>query len=97
MSKKIFIFLLIVMLVCIMPYSINAQDVQNSLNVIKMEAETTYLDNSNGFLDNKITSFDSHLGTVNLELSLNNSSSSQDQETGHYENTEIFIILPEVD
>ena len=96
MSKKIFIFLLIVMLVCIMPYSINAQDVQNSLNVIKMEAETTYLDNSNGFLDNKITSFDSNLGTVNLELSLNNSSSSQDQETGHYENTEIFIILPEV-
>ena len=97
MSKKIFIFLLIVMLVCIMPYSINAQDVQNSLNVIKMEAETTYLDNSNGFFDNKITSFDSNLGTVNLELSLNNSSSSQDQETGHYENTEIFIILPEVD
>ena len=96
MSKKIFIFLLIVMLVCIMPYSINAQDVQNSLNVIKMEAETTYLDNSNGFLDNKITSFDSNLGTVNLELSLNNSSSSQDQEAGHYENTEIFIILPEV-
>lgn len=96
MSKKIFIFLLIVMLVCIMPYSINAQDVQNSLNVIKMESETTYLDNSNGFLDNKITSFDSNLGTVNLELSLNNSSSSQDQEAGHYENTEIFIILPEV-
>ena len=96
MSKKIFIFLLIVMLVCIMPYSINAQDVQNSLNVIKMEAETTYLDNSNGFFDNKITSFDSNLGTVNLELSLNNSSSSQDQEAGHYENTEIFIILPEV-
>ena len=76
MSKKIFIFLLIVMLVCIMPYSINAQDVQNSLNVIKMEAETTYLDNSNGFFDNKITSFDSNLGTVNLELSLNNSSSN---------------------
>lgn len=97
MSKKIFIFLLIVMLVCIIPYSNYAQDVQNSLNVIKMEAETTYLDYSNGFLDNKITSFDSHLGTVNLELSLNNSSSSQDQETGHYENTEIFIILPEVD
>lgn len=96
MSKKIFIFLLIVMLVCIMPYSINAQDVQNSLNVIKMKAETTYLDNSNGFFDNKITSFDSNLGTVNLELSLNNSSSSQDQEAGHYENTEIFIILPEV-
>lgn len=96
MSKKIFIFLLIVMLVCIMPYSINAQDVQNSLNVIKMEAETTYLDNSNGFLDNKITSFDSNLGTVNLELSLNNSSSNQDQEADHYENTEIFIILPEV-
>ena len=96
MSKKIFIFLLIVMLVCIMPYSINAQDVQNSLNVIKMEAETTYLDNSNGFFDNKITSFDSNLGTVNLELSLNNSSSSQDQEADHYENTEIFIILPEV-
>ena len=96
MSKKIFIFLLIVMLVCIMPYSINAQDVQNSLNVIKMEAETTYLDNSNGFFDNKITSFDSNLGTVNLELSLNNSSSNQDQEAGHYENTEIFIILPEV-
>lgn len=96
MSKKIFIFLLIVMLVCIMPYSINAQDVQNSLNVIKMESETTYLDNSNGFLDNKITSFDSNLGTVNLELSLNNSSSSQDQEADHYENTEIFIILPEV-
>ena len=96
MSKKIFIFLLIVMLVCIMPYSINAQDVQNSLNVIKMEAETTYLDNSNGVFDNKITSFDSNLGTVNLELSLNNSSSSQDQEAGHYENTEIFIILPEV-
>ena len=96
MSKKIFIFLLIVMLVCIMPYSINAQEVQNSLNVIKMEAETTYLDNANGFLDNKITSFDSNLGTVNLELSLNNSSSSQDQEADHYENTEIFIILPEV-
>ena len=96
MSKKIFIFFLIVMLVCIMPYSINAQDVQNSLNVIKMEAETTYLDNSNGFLDNKITSFDSNLGTVNLELSLNNSSSNQDQEADHYENTEIFIILPEV-
>ena len=96
MSKKIFIFLLILMLVCIMPYSINAQEVQNSLNVIKMEAETTYLDNSNGFFDNKITSFDSNLGTVNLELSLNNSSSNQDQEAGHYENTEIFIILPEV-
>lgn len=96
MSKKIFIFLLIVMLVCIMPYSINAQDVQNSLNVIKMESETTYLDNSNGFFDNKITSFDSNLGTVNLELSLNNSSSNQDQEADHYENTEIFIILPEV-
>ena len=96
MSKKIFIFLLIVILVCITPYSINAQEVQNSLNVIKMEAETTYLDNANGFLDNKITSFDSNLGTVNLELSLNNSSSSQDQETEHYENTEIFIIIPEV-
>ena len=96
MSKKIFIFLLILILVCITPYSINAQEVQNSLNVIKMEAETTYLDNSNGFLDNKITSFDSNLGTVNLELSLNNSSSNQDQEADHYENTEIFIILPEV-
>lgn len=96
MSKKIFIFLLILILVCITPYSINAQEVQNSLNVIKMEAETTYLDNANGFLDNKITSFDSNLGTVNLELSLNNSSSSQDQETEHYENTEIFIIIPEV-
>lgn len=95
MSKKIFIFLLIVMLVCIIPYSNYAQDVQNSLNVIKMEAETTYLDNSNGFLDNKITSFDSNLGSINLELSLSNSSSNQDQESEHYENTEIFIILPE--
>ena len=95
MSKKVFIFLLIVIFVCIMPYSVNAQDVQNSLNVIKMEAETTYLDNSTGFLDNKITSFDSNLGTVNLELTLNNSTFREDQDTVHYENTEIFIILPE--
>ena len=93
MVKKIFIMLLALFLICILPYSVNASNTQNELDVVKKNAETTLLSDSIGFFDNKILSTDGQ--KVNLELTLNNSNSNQSDEQQYYDNTEIFIIIPE--
>lgn len=93
MVKKIFIVFLVLFLICVLPYSSNASDTQNKLDVVKKTAETTLLSDSIGFFDNKILSTDGQ--KVNLELTLNNSSSNQSDEQQYYDNTEIFIIIPE--
>ena len=92
--KKLTILLLINMLLCIFVNSVvNAAEIEYTLNAVKMNADTLQLENNQGYLENKITFMNAENGEVTVELSLNNK--KEESEATTYENTEIFILIPE--
>lgn len=93
--KKLTILLLINMLLCIFANSVvNAAEIEYTLNAIKMNADTLRLENNQGYLENKITFMNAEEGEVTVELSLNNKK-VEEEDGSTYEETEIFILVPE--
>ena len=72
-----------------------AADLQTSLKVIKEASETGYLENDQGYIEERIVSSDSENGELTVQLSVNNKEKDNSTEITKYENTEIFILVPE--
>lgn len=63
------------------------------LNIVTDSAETKYLENNQGYINKKIISSDPSNGEVTVELTVANTSA--DVTSIKYDNTEIWIIIPE--
>ena len=72
-----------------------AADLQTSLKVIKEASETGYLEDDQGYIEERIVSSDSENGELTVQLSVNNKEKDNSTEITKYENTEIFILVPE--
>ena len=73
-----------------------AADLQTSLKVIKEASETGYLEDDQGYIEERIVSSDSENGELTVQLSVNNKEKDNSTEITKYENTEIFILVPEI-
>ncbi len=95
MLKKIFYVIIISILIIGISTSVNATENTNKLNIIQMESENKYLENDQGFMSKAIVDSDPQKGEITIELKLANQSKEGTTQNGNYENTEIFIIIPE--
>lgn len=95
MKKIINKVLIITLVVCM--FSVNTVSVFASssyqLNIVKDSAETKYLENDQGYISKKIISSDSKNGEVTVELTVSNT--SENDASIKYDNTEVWIIIPE--
>ena len=68
------------------------------LEIVKQESDKQTLDNNQGYLLEKIVDSNSETGELIVELKLDGTKIDTTEETKQkYENTEIFIIIPEED
>ena len=94
MLKKFFIILLSIMLMIGTYGSVNATELKTSLDIIQKASETKYLENNQGCISKTIVDSNSDTGEVTVELKLSNNA-KEVEDTTIYENTEIYIMIPE--
>lgn len=94
MLKKILYALLMLFIILSLFSSVMASNLNTTLNVIQPASETLYLENNQGYLDKKIISSNPEKGEVTIQISLNNFASNNN-ETTKYDDTEIYILIPE--
>ena len=70
------------------------EKLNTKLYVVKDQSETKYLENDQGYITKKIVDSNSDTGEVTIELKLNYSE-NLDEQKKNYDNTEIYIIVPE--
>lgn len=66
-----------------------------ALAVTQKASETKYLENDQGYISKTIIDSNATKGEVTINLNLNNLKSNTNSENDIYDNTEIFIIIPE--
>lgn len=94
MIKKILSILVLIVLILGMYANVNATELKTNLNIIQDASETKYLENDQGYISKKIVDSNSNAGEVTIELKLINK--NKENNNNVYENTEVWIIVPEL-
>lgn len=94
MLKKILISLILILLIIGVCVRVNATELRTSLDIIKLSSETKYLENDQGYISKTIVDSNLDTGEITIELNLKN----KDINTSNniYENTEVWLIIPEL-
>ena len=88
--------ILISLLLFTMFSSVFALEFKPKLEIVKQASDVKSLDNNQGNLSEKIISSNLENGEVTIELKLENKKANTTENTEKYENTEIYIMIPEV-
>lgn len=95
MLKKNLVMLIIFILLISLCSSVHAIELKTKLSIIQQASETKELENNQGTISKKIVSLDEEKGEVTIHLDLKNVKPNTSSEDEIYDNTEIFIIIPE--
>lgn len=93
--KKIFSSILILIILLSMCSTVFASDLKTELQIVKKASDTKYLENDQGYIVNSIKNIDKDTGELEVQVTLENVKKQNNNEQEIYENTEIFIIIPE--
>ena len=95
MKKTIISILILALLISIFIYNVFAVDIKTRLDIVQKASETKNLDDNQGTIQKSIISSNQETGEVNLKVTVNNISTKSNSDGQIYENTEVFIIVPE--
>lgn len=95
MLKKGLISFIVIILIIGMLGNVYAADLKTKLDIIQQASETKYLENDQGYISKTIVDSNSNTGEVKIQLKLNNVNNKNEEGNKKFENTEIFIIIPE--